>query len=240
MHSGDIKHEALTRYTSHSASSRVINLGWGFWNEGPPVRGSGWGFGIYIYFWVRRTTVVYINLCRRVFLGHAVGLGVQVFQDPVSCSDGHTYERAAIERWLLHHDTSPMTREEIFEEDLIPNFALRKSIAEWRERQQQQQRQSEIPFSELKLGLGRLGYFPRASRVSSTAAVVSSAFEFAPVQKHSLLVVCSSSATYGDKPPAAWLLGQSECGLGPVSAAPGRTRRWRRRSGVVNTWQSRR
>ena len=30
-------------------------------------------------------------------------------KDPVSTVDGHTYERSAIEEWLVDHDTSPMT-----------------------------------------------------------------------------------------------------------------------------------
>jgi hypothetical protein len=112
----------------------------------------------------------------------------------VSCSDGHTYERCAIERWLQDNDTSPMTREEIRADDLTPNVALRKSIAEWRERQQQHQQQSEIPFSELKLGLGSLGYFPHAS----SSAAAQQQWSSASSAKH-LLVVCCSSATYGVK-----------------------------------------
>ncbi|CAI5474457.1 unnamed protein product [Closterium sp. Yama58-4] len=33
----------------------------------------------------------------------------EIMQDPVITADGHSYERAAIENWLMHHDTSPMT-----------------------------------------------------------------------------------------------------------------------------------
>ena len=29
--------------------------------------------------------------------------------DPVICADGHSYERASIERWLAAHGTSPLT-----------------------------------------------------------------------------------------------------------------------------------
>lgn len=28
-------------------------------------------------------------------------------RDPVIATDGHTYDRAAIERWLVHHNISP-------------------------------------------------------------------------------------------------------------------------------------
>ncbi|CAF2667641.1 unnamed protein product [Rotaria sp. Silwood2] len=34
-----------------------------------------------------------------------------VFQDPVICSDGHTYERQAITEWLRLHKKSPMTQQ---------------------------------------------------------------------------------------------------------------------------------
>ncbi|CAI5521754.1 unnamed protein product [Closterium sp. Naga37s-1] len=33
----------------------------------------------------------------------------EIMRDPVITADGHSYERAAIEKWLMHHDTSPMT-----------------------------------------------------------------------------------------------------------------------------------
>ncbi|CAI5470619.1 unnamed protein product [Closterium sp. Yama58-4] len=33
----------------------------------------------------------------------------EIMRDPVITADGHSYERAAIEKWLVHHDTSPMT-----------------------------------------------------------------------------------------------------------------------------------
>ena len=35
----------------------------------------------------------------------------QLMEDPVICSDGHSYERNAIEDWLVKHDKSPMTTE---------------------------------------------------------------------------------------------------------------------------------
>lgn len=46
------------------------------------------------------------------------------FVDPVVAADGHTYERAAIERWLEEHDTSPMTRVKFKSRELVPNRAL--------------------------------------------------------------------------------------------------------------------
>lgn len=50
--------------------------------------------------------------------------------DPVVAADGHTYERAAIEAWFAQHSTSPMTREKMWNQKLLPNHALRNAIDE--------------------------------------------------------------------------------------------------------------
>ena len=52
-------------------------------------------------------------------------------RDPVTCSDGHSYERAHIELWLRSHTTSPVTGADLPELTLLPNHALRNSIEEW-------------------------------------------------------------------------------------------------------------
>ena len=83
-----------------------------------------------------------------------------VMTDPVVCSDGHSYERAAIECWLATHNTSPNTNLPLVsgvtlsypidrsvncdnscalpcycaaqaDPRLIPNIALRASIEQW-------------------------------------------------------------------------------------------------------------
>jgi len=48
--------------------------------------------------------------------------------DPVICSDGHTYERHAIEEWLRSNSRSPKTNQRLHSRDLIPNHALRGTI----------------------------------------------------------------------------------------------------------------
>ena len=53
--------------------------------------------------------------------------------DPVICSDGFSYERAAIENWLRHHETSPKTNEVLSNKKLIPNKTLKAAIITWRE-----------------------------------------------------------------------------------------------------------
>ena len=55
--------------------------------------------------------------------------------DPVVTSDGISYERSAIEEWLLNHNTSPSTGAVLPNKNLIPIVALRTQIIEWREKQ---------------------------------------------------------------------------------------------------------
>ena len=45
-------------------------------------------------------------------------------------SDGHTYERSAIEQWLETHNTSPATGLELDSKLLIPCHRLRSLIRE--------------------------------------------------------------------------------------------------------------
>ena len=52
-----------------------------------------------------------------------------VLHDPVMCSDGHTYSRAAITAWLgANGAISPMTSQPLARIELIPNHALRNTI----------------------------------------------------------------------------------------------------------------
>eukprot|EP00873_Tetraselmis_striata_P019387 jgi/Tetstr1/439651/TSEL_028072.t1 len=53
----------------------------------------------------------------------------EVMRDPVFASDGYTYERAAIAKWLRKRRTSPMTNLPISAE-LVPNLALRSAVRE--------------------------------------------------------------------------------------------------------------
>ena len=51
-----------------------------------------------------------------------------IMKDPVIGSDGHTYERSAIEQWLRQEGTSPITRQTMNRTDLTTNIALRDTI----------------------------------------------------------------------------------------------------------------
>lgn len=53
-----------------------------------------------------------------------------VMEEPVTLSDGHTYEKAAITRWLSNHDTSPLTGAVLGNKMFVPNHALRNAIEE--------------------------------------------------------------------------------------------------------------
>eukprot|EP00850_Spirogloea_muscicola_P005715 SM000026S08964 [mRNA] locus=s26:747406:761441:- [translate_table: standard] len=60
-----------------------------------------------------------------------------VMEDPVLAADGHTYERVAIATWLSSNDTSPMTNCELPHKTLMPNYALRSMILDWKLRRGQ-------------------------------------------------------------------------------------------------------
>eukprot|EP01105_Mastigella_eilhardi_P008978 TRINITY_DN2145_c0_g3_i1.p1 TRINITY_DN2145_c0_g3~~TRINITY_DN2145_c0_g3_i1.p1 ORF type:complete len:819 (-),score=149.10 TRINITY_DN2145_c0_g3_i1:60-2471(-) len=57
----------------------------------------------------------------------------ELMTDPVIDTEGHTYERSAIETWLARgNSTSPMTRSPLSAADLVPNRALKEAIDAWR------------------------------------------------------------------------------------------------------------
>ena len=51
----------------------------------------------------------------------------ELMRDPVVASDGHTYEKAAIEKWLKHHQISPRNGEPMVSFTL-PNMNMKKLI----------------------------------------------------------------------------------------------------------------
>ena len=74
--------------------------------------------------------------------------------DPVSEPDGgHTYERSAIEKWIMKNGTSPMTRKILKTDDLNSNIILKKSIDSIREKisEEQLKIESRIVDSEMKV-----------------------------------------------------------------------------------------
>ncbi|CAF4085472.1 unnamed protein product [Adineta steineri] len=53
---------------------------------------------------------------------------LRVFRDPVTAADGHTYERQAIVRWIKEHGTSPLTRQPLNIDDLMPDYDVKDII----------------------------------------------------------------------------------------------------------------
>ena len=54
---------------------------------------------------------------------------LDVMNDAVCCSDGHSYCRTCICNWLKQSKSSPMTNESLVHTELIPNHALRSLIS---------------------------------------------------------------------------------------------------------------
>ena len=58
-------------------------------------------------------------------------LSRQVMSDPVTCSDGYTYERTAIESWFSSgQNISPVTRQLLPNLNIVPNYALHAIITQ--------------------------------------------------------------------------------------------------------------
>ena len=49
-------------------------------------------------------------------------------KEPVIAADGHTYERAALEAWLLRNSTSPVTGDFLAHTRIVPNILIRSLI----------------------------------------------------------------------------------------------------------------
>jgi hypothetical protein len=60
-------------------------------------------------------------------------IGHEIMHSPVSCADGHSYERANIKRWLVSNSTSPLTGAVLPTKVVISNHALRNLIQERQE-----------------------------------------------------------------------------------------------------------
>jgi hypothetical protein len=58
-------------------------------------------------------------------------ISLEIMEDPVICSDGNTYERREIMRWLISHDTSPKTNMILANKNLIANYAIKSGISKF-------------------------------------------------------------------------------------------------------------
>jgi len=85
--------------------------------------------------------------------GFVCAITQDIMKDPVVASDGHSYERSAISRWLENHNTSPKTNLPVRTRELIPNLDLKRAIQQHRERQcvagQRLQKRAKFHLQEL-------------------------------------------------------------------------------------------
>ncbi len=75
---------------------------------------------------------------------HCCPITQEVMKEPVMAADGHSYEKAAITKWLSEHNTSPLTNEVLPHKGLTPNHALRSAIEEYRNGANQQPKEFVI------------------------------------------------------------------------------------------------
>ena len=54
-------------------------------------------------------------------------------EDPVVTASGQTYDRDAISQWLRTKQTDPVSNARLSNKKLVPNFALRVMIVQWKE-----------------------------------------------------------------------------------------------------------
>ena len=57
-----------------------------------------------------------------------------MMQDPVIVTDGFTYDRLFIEKWMEINMNSPLTKEKLKKDVILPNHALRIQIKEYLEK----------------------------------------------------------------------------------------------------------
>jgi len=62
-----------------------------------------------------------------------------IMQDPVKTIDNHVYDRYAIQRWFIDHNTSPLTGLALSSKELTPHYELKKEIDEFLEKLANQQ-----------------------------------------------------------------------------------------------------
>lgn len=54
-----------------------------------------------------------------------------IFYNPVLLSDGYTYEKEYILKWIQNNNKSPMTNRELINKDISPNILVRSMVREW-------------------------------------------------------------------------------------------------------------
>ena len=90
---------------------------------------------------------------------------LEVMTDPVMAADGHTYERAAMERWLAKgKTTSPKTGAPLEMMAVFPNHMVRRMIMEWQEAKAQRAANAAAAAPQVAHGAGRGGRGGKGAR----------------------------------------------------------------------------
>jgi hypothetical protein len=58
-------------------------------------------------------------------------ISMDIMKNPVICEDGYSYDKTNILNWLKTSSTSPMTREKMSLERILPNESLKNAIDKW-------------------------------------------------------------------------------------------------------------
>lgn len=82
-------------------------------------------------YWLKREDSNLIEIADETEIPHEFLCPIthEIMREPVQCSDGFTYERAAINEWFLCGKyTSPMTNKPLHDTSFTPNINLRNAI----------------------------------------------------------------------------------------------------------------
>lgn len=60
---------------------------------------------------------------------HIVLTSFLIFKEPVVAADGHTYEKAALERWFKNHNLSPITGAELDNKIMVSSLVYLFSLS---------------------------------------------------------------------------------------------------------------
>ena len=96
----------------------------------------------------------------------------ELMLDPVTCTDGHSYDRRYIVTWLAENNTSPATGLPLSSRVLIPNIALRNAIDEWEDAQHQPSPRSSPWTSPSGHGVDTPSASPAAPSSASAATPI--------------------------------------------------------------------
>ena len=80
---------------------------------------------------------------------------LMIMDDPVVLSDGFTYERQAIERWLEHNSKSPMTNIPLRNKNLTDNRHLKSLISSWKQKKEKEKMEKARPKKRVRTRRGK-------------------------------------------------------------------------------------